>query len=217
MEKWRSAGIVPPFLTSALDVNEWSASLSARFTTGTHYIGGCVGPRVRLHCRESNPGRPARSNTVWPIPTPNEDATLLIRILKGDFFAFFFSLSRKMPGLWIMPLPSKSFLIHHSSVILSCLDAGSIVKQLTRRNILENESRLAQRQRSGLISGRCRLRIAAVLVLIFRGFSKSLKTNAGLVHLVGHDHFLRSALQFIIHRNLTTGRYILGNSDSVVT
>jgi hypothetical protein len=49
---WGSGGIAPPFLTSALDGGEWSASRSGRFITrerppplsGTHWIGGRVGP-----------------------------------------------------------------------------------------------------------------------------------------------------------------------------
>lgn len=81
-----------------------------------------------------------------------------------------------------------------------------------------NEGRLAQRRRSGLISGRCSSSISVTTtVLTFHGFSKSLKTHAELVPLLGHDHFLRSALQIVIHRNLTIRRYILGNSDNVVT
>jgi len=40
-------------LTSALDGSEWSASRPGRFTRresgpGTHWIGGCVGPRPGL-------------------------------------------------------------------------------------------------------------------------------------------------------------------------
>jgi hypothetical protein len=70
MKTWGSGGIAPPFLTSALDGGEWSASRPCRFTPGTHWIGGWVSPRIGLdgeekriieHCRESNPGRPARS------------------------------------------------------------------------------------------------------------------------------------------------------------
>jgi hypothetical protein len=65
-------GVAPPFLTSALDGGEWSASHPGRFTSwerapGTHWTGGWVGPRAGLdivekrkiscHYRESNPGR----------------------------------------------------------------------------------------------------------------------------------------------------------------
>jgi hypothetical protein len=34
------------FLTSALFGSEWSASRPSRFTPGTHWIGGWVGPRA---------------------------------------------------------------------------------------------------------------------------------------------------------------------------
>jgi hypothetical protein len=42
-----------PFLTSTLDGGVWSASRPSRFTLretapGTHWIGGCVGPRASL-------------------------------------------------------------------------------------------------------------------------------------------------------------------------
>jgi hypothetical protein len=73
-------GIAPPFLTSALDRTEWSASRLGRFTPweiapGTHLIGW-VGPRVGLDvlekrkiliCRKSNPGRPARRYPDSPV------------------------------------------------------------------------------------------------------------------------------------------------------
>jgi hypothetical protein len=52
-------GTAPPFLTSALDGGEWSASCSRRFTSGeippgTHWIRGCVGPRAGLDAVEKN-------------------------------------------------------------------------------------------------------------------------------------------------------------------
>jgi hypothetical protein len=45
--------IAPPFLTSALDGGEWSASRPYRFnqedrTTGPHWIEACAGPRAGL-------------------------------------------------------------------------------------------------------------------------------------------------------------------------
>jgi hypothetical protein len=45
--------MAPPFLTSALDGGEWSASRPCCFTPGerapgTHWIGGWVGPRAGL-------------------------------------------------------------------------------------------------------------------------------------------------------------------------
>jgi hypothetical protein len=56
MKTWGSGGIAPLFLTSALDEGEWFASRPCRFTPGerapgTHWIGGCVGPRAGLDCR----------------------------------------------------------------------------------------------------------------------------------------------------------------------
>jgi hypothetical protein len=38
--------IVPPFLTSALDGGEWSASHLGCFSPGTHCVGGWMGPRA---------------------------------------------------------------------------------------------------------------------------------------------------------------------------
>jgi hypothetical protein len=65
-----SGSIAPPFLTSVLHRDEWSASRPCRFTPmeiapGTHLIGGWVNRRISLHsvekrqilpCRESNLG-----------------------------------------------------------------------------------------------------------------------------------------------------------------
>jgi hypothetical protein len=42
------------FLTSALAGGEWSASRPDPFTPGTHWIGGCVGPRAGLDDVENN-------------------------------------------------------------------------------------------------------------------------------------------------------------------
>jgi hypothetical protein len=54
---WGIGGIAPPFLTSALDGDELSASFFSRFTpvegvTGTHWIGGWVVPRAGLDVME---------------------------------------------------------------------------------------------------------------------------------------------------------------------
>jgi hypothetical protein len=50
---WGSGGMPSHYLTSALDAGEWSASRTGRFTpreraSGTHWIGGWVGPRAVL-------------------------------------------------------------------------------------------------------------------------------------------------------------------------
>jgi hypothetical protein len=57
METWGSGGIAPPFLASALDGGEWSASLLGRFTPeerapGAHWLGGWVDSRVDLDAVE---------------------------------------------------------------------------------------------------------------------------------------------------------------------
>jgi hypothetical protein len=59
--------------TSALDGVEWPVSRPGRFTPGTYWVVGWTGPRAGLDAvvnwkalcpiRESNPGRPARSQS----------------------------------------------------------------------------------------------------------------------------------------------------------
>jgi hypothetical protein len=80
---WGNGNTAPPFLTSALDGGEWSASHPCRFTPeertpSTHWIAGLVGSRTSLddmekrksytHCRESNLDRPARSQSLCRLP-----------------------------------------------------------------------------------------------------------------------------------------------------
>jgi hypothetical protein len=48
MMTWGSGGVAPPFLTSALDGGEWSASRLSDFTRHTHWVRGWVGPRASL-------------------------------------------------------------------------------------------------------------------------------------------------------------------------
>jgi hypothetical protein len=70
-----SGGIIPPFLTSAPDGGEWSASHPSHFTSGgkssrTHWLGGWVDPGTSLDavvyrkipytCWGLNPSRLAR-------------------------------------------------------------------------------------------------------------------------------------------------------------
>jgi hypothetical protein len=76
------------FLTSALVRGEWSASRPSRFTpgeraSGTHWIGGCVGPRAGLDDVEKKKfltllglepqllGRPVRSQSLYPLRYPD--------------------------------------------------------------------------------------------------------------------------------------------------
>jgi hypothetical protein len=80
-----SGDTAPSFLTSVPDEDEWSASHPGRFTRGerfpgTHWIGGWLGPSVGLddvergeimHYRETNPGRPARSPSLYRLSNPD--------------------------------------------------------------------------------------------------------------------------------------------------
>jgi hypothetical protein len=94
-----SGGVAPPFLTSALDGGEWSASRPARFTPGerapgTHWITDWVGPRAGLDtakkreiscpCRESNSNRPARSSSLYRLSYPGS----VIIILQFNYLLF---------------------------------------------------------------------------------------------------------------------------------
>jgi hypothetical protein len=75
----------PPFLTSALDGGDQSASRRGRFTPrkrgpGIHWIGAWVGPcasldavekrKISFLCRESNPGRSVRSPSLYRLSYP---------------------------------------------------------------------------------------------------------------------------------------------------
>jgi hypothetical protein len=69
---WGSGVRAPSFLTLVLDWSKWLASRPCYFipkerAPGSHWIGGWVGPRLgldaaetrtKLHCQDSNPGRP---------------------------------------------------------------------------------------------------------------------------------------------------------------
>jgi hypothetical protein len=50
--------MAPPFLTSALDTGEWSASRPSRFTSGTHCVERCMGPRAGLDAMENREWNP---------------------------------------------------------------------------------------------------------------------------------------------------------------
>jgi hypothetical protein len=66
-----SASIAPPFLISPLIEGDWSASHPGRFTpgekaSGTHFIGGWVGPRTGLYDVENEKSRPYRDSNSDP-------------------------------------------------------------------------------------------------------------------------------------------------------
>jgi hypothetical protein len=57
MRVWWSEDIAPPFLTSALNGGEWSASRRVQYSPGekapaTHRIGGWVDPRLGVDAVE---------------------------------------------------------------------------------------------------------------------------------------------------------------------
>jgi hypothetical protein len=57
MKTYGGGGKGPPFLTSALDGGDWSASCPRRFipkeiASGIHWIGRCVDPRAGLNFTE---------------------------------------------------------------------------------------------------------------------------------------------------------------------
>jgi hypothetical protein len=90
MWEWRLA---PPFLTSALDGGEWSASQPGRLTLGeidrwTNWVRSRVGRRIgldamkkrKMSCpfRESIPGRPAHSPSPYRLNYPSFETTRLL-------------------------------------------------------------------------------------------------------------------------------------------
>jgi hypothetical protein len=89
---WGSGGIALRYLTSALDGGEWSASCPGRFTLGKfprypldRRLGG---PKSRpgrfgdekdlLPLPESNPGRPARSPSLYRASSPGSHFFVII-------------------------------------------------------------------------------------------------------------------------------------------
>jgi hypothetical protein len=93
---WERGDIAPPFLTSALDGGQRSASRPGRFTSweidpGTHWIGDWWAPEPtwlqwrdrNLPCRESNQGRQARSPSLCRLGSPDA-ATEQMSAFKGN-------------------------------------------------------------------------------------------------------------------------------------
>jgi hypothetical protein len=77
---WGCGGIAPSFLTPALDAGEWSVSRLGRLTPeerapDTNWRGGWVSPiagmdavekmKISRPCRESSPGRPVHSPSLY--------------------------------------------------------------------------------------------------------------------------------------------------------
>jgi hypothetical protein len=71
---WGSGGVATPFLTSALDGDEWSTLRPGRFTPGetafgTHWVGGWVDPRGGLDAMEKRNNFPIIVIESWPSGT----------------------------------------------------------------------------------------------------------------------------------------------------
>jgi hypothetical protein len=101
-----SGGIAPTFLTSVLDGGELSASRLCRFTSGTHSIGGWMGPRAGLDAveerkiccpsQESNPDLPARILFLYRLSYPGFPIIIIIIII----IQFFIYLRAELNSQW---------------------------------------------------------------------------------------------------------------------
>jgi hypothetical protein len=73
---WGNGGRGPSNLTSVLDEGEWLASRPGHFAPGTHWIGGCVGPRAVLNAVENNllplPRIEPWPSRSYPVAIPTE-------------------------------------------------------------------------------------------------------------------------------------------------
>jgi hypothetical protein len=99
-----------------------AALLSGEIASGTHSRGGWVGPQSRsgrcgeekkiVHCRESNPGRPARCYTDRAIPAPFLHPYQFICYYIFICFTLLFIPFSFIPPLTPALLKSYSFLCH---------------------------------------------------------------------------------------------------------
>jgi hypothetical protein len=90
-------GIVAPFLTSALDGGEWSASRPCCFTPATDWTGGVLASdsawklwrrEKSCSCQDSKPGRPARSRPLYRLlfPQTNPFNYIYTRLNNNSYF-----------------------------------------------------------------------------------------------------------------------------------
>jgi hypothetical protein len=84
---WRIGDIAPPFLISALDTSEWSASHPGHFIPPPHpgkdrgwgpqaVWALWIGKNISYPCCESNPGRPVRSPSLYGLSCLGSATTL---------------------------------------------------------------------------------------------------------------------------------------------
>jgi hypothetical protein len=97
---WGSGGIVPSFVTSALDGNEWSASSPGRFTPDkeplisiVYEIQWAPQPIWELWRKffaswNSNPGRPTRNRSLYRLSYPDlyEVVIVIVNNLTSSIF-----------------------------------------------------------------------------------------------------------------------------------
>jgi hypothetical protein len=87
-----SGGIGPPFLTPALDGGEWSASRLGHFTHGGEETQVPIGEEAGLApeslwtYRESNPGRTARSSSLYRLNYPVHGTNRLVSAMEMRCF-----------------------------------------------------------------------------------------------------------------------------------
>jgi hypothetical protein len=133
-------GIAPPFMTSALDKGEWSASRPGRFTPGeralgTHWIGGRVNPRAGLDDVEKRkfltlPGlelrplcRPALSQSLYRLSYPGSKY-LYVQIL---FQLLLHPVRSKTKSKYCI---CKFFMIHSGRLGFTCSETWEGVIKL---------------------------------------------------------------------------------------
>jgi hypothetical protein len=123
MKTWGSGGIAPPFLISAPDGGEWSATRSDRFTPGerapgTHWIGGWLGPRAGLDAVEKI--------KILPLSgiEPRPSSPSLYRLL--SFGITFWKASHNITAVWdVTPCSLGSTCCFHLQGILKMEAVGS--------------------------------------------------------------------------------------------
>jgi hypothetical protein len=114
MEEWRYSSAFLDLGTRQL-TSLPQAPAVGETSPGTHWTWGSVGPKVNLdavenrnilHCRESNPGRPARSRSLYLLRYHNTQSSklcllwLLIPNTKNVRSIFIFWTYERLQGCW---------------------------------------------------------------------------------------------------------------------
>jgi hypothetical protein len=128
---WGSGGIAPPFLTSALDGDEWSASRPREeppviFGPPESLWTLLLKKEISCPCRKSNPGRPARRYNHWTILDPG--LYRRIYVCKGLHFIYFLDS--------YFCLSNTGFNKHCFISIISCYWRLACCGIMTRKRVL---------------------------------------------------------------------------------